>query len=72
MSVVLLRSRVRMKVTEVGDCPDRVNSIAVLVAEDGNTLRIPVTIEEARMLGSLLNETVSFRLAIEPIRGEGS
>jgi hypothetical protein len=64
-AVALLRSPVAAKVVEVGTFDDHASPLAVLVFGGTTEVRIPVTPEEARMLGARLGEVVTFRLAVE-------
>jgi hypothetical protein len=69
-SVALLRSPIAAVVREVGTFPSHASPLAVLELGEHVTLRIPVTPEEARALGSRLNETITLRLAVEAPRKE--
>lgn len=62
--VALLRSLVLATVREVGTFPQHASPIAVLAIGE-QQIRIGVTPEEARLLGSKLNQTVKLRLAVE-------
>jgi hypothetical protein len=70
-AVVLLRSPITAVVREVGSFDGHASPLAVLEL-GGAEVRIPVTPEEARALGSRLNDTITLRLAVEaPSAGAG-
>jgi len=67
----LLRSPVAAKVQEVGTFDGEASPIAVLVFGGDREVRIPVTVDEARALGSRLNQTITLRLAVEDEVSDG-
>lgn len=59
----LLAHAIEGKVHEVGDFDGSL--IAIVTLDGRRAIRIPVTEEEARALGSRLYQTVRFRLAVD-------
>jgi hypothetical protein len=64
MPVALIRCPVAAVVREVGTFPSHASPLVVLQL-GGTEVRIPVTPDEARFFGSLLNQIVSLRLAVD-------
>jgi hypothetical protein len=63
----LLRHAIVAKVLEVGSFDEDATPIAVLELGgpgSGRTVRLPVTMDEARLLGSRVGQMVPFRLAV--------
>ncbi len=63
-ALALLRSPIACEVLEVGTFDGHASPLAVLDI-GGAEVRIPVTPDEARVLGSRLHQTISLRLAVQ-------